>query len=54
LNEVIKVSANLSRLAQAGGPAQVLPGEGSTVRWVVIGSDDPTLAKAANVLGLAG
>jgi len=32
----------------------VLPGEGDTVRWVVIGSDDQTLAKAANVLGLAG
>jgi hypothetical protein len=42
------------RVAQAGGPGQVLPGEGGTVRWVVIGSDDATLAKAANVVGLAG
>jgi hypothetical protein len=42
------------RVAQAGGPGKVLPGEGDTVRWVVIGSDDQTLAKAANVLGLAG
>ena len=42
------------RVAQAGGPGKVLPGEGDTVRWVVIGSDDQTLAKTANVLGLAG
>ena len=38
----------------AGGPGSVLPGEGGTTRWVVIGSDDPTLTKVANVLGLAG
>ena len=39
---------------KAGGPGSVLPGEGGTTRWVVIGSDDATLAKVANVLGLAG
>jgi hypothetical protein len=38
----------------AGGPGQVLPGEGGTTRWVVIGSDDAVLQKVANVLGLAG
>jgi hypothetical protein len=41
-------------VAKAGGPGSVLPGEGGTARWVVIGSDDATLAKLANVLGLAG
>ena len=39
---------------KAGGPGQVLPGEGGTTRWVVIGSDDAALQKVANVLGLAG
>jgi hypothetical protein len=38
----------------AGGPGQVLPGEGGATRWVVIGSDDAALQKVANVLGLAG
>jgi len=33
---------------------QVLPGEGGTTRWVVVGSDEPALQKVANVLGLAG
>ncbi len=42
------------RVAEAAGPGHVLPGEGGKVRWVVIGSDDATLAKTANVLGLAG
>jgi hypothetical protein len=42
------------RVAEAGGPGQVLPGEGGRVRWVVIGSDDATLAQVANALGLAG
>ena len=42
------------RVAEAGGPGQVLPGEGGRVRWVVIGSDQATLAQVANVLGLAG
>ena len=42
-------------LAEAGGPAQVLPGEGGTVRWVVIGSDDADARRrSADVLGLAG
>ena len=30
-------------VAKAGGPGAVLPGEGGTTRWVVIGSDDATL-----------
>jgi len=41
-------------VAKAGGPGSILPGVGGTTRWVVIGSDDATLAKVANVLGLAG
>jgi hypothetical protein len=32
----------------------VLPGEGGTVRWIVIGSDDATLGLVAGALGLAG
>jgi hypothetical protein len=32
----------------------VLPGEGGTTRWVVIGSDATVLGKVAGVLGLAG
>ena len=43
-----------SAVAKAGGPGSVLPGEGGTTHWVVVGSDDATLAKVANVLGLAG
>jgi hypothetical protein len=39
---------------KAGGPGQLLPGEGGTTRWVVVGSDDGALQKVANVLGLAG
>jgi hypothetical protein len=39
---------------KAGGPGRVIPGEGGTTRWVVIGSDDTALGKVANVLGLAG
>ncbi len=34
-------------------PASLLPGAGGTERWVVIGSDDATLARVAGVLGLA-
>jgi hypothetical protein len=41
-------------VAKAGGPGAVLPGIGGTTRWVVIGSDDATLAKVSNALGLAG
>jgi hypothetical protein len=41
-------------VAAAGGPGQVLPGEGGRVRWIVIGSDDATLGRAAGALGLAG
>jgi hypothetical protein len=43
-----------SAVENAGGPGQVLPGEGGTTRWVVIGSNDAALGKVANVLGLAG
>jgi hypothetical protein len=39
---------------KAGGPGSVLPGEGGTTRWVVIGSDDAALQKVAGALGLAG
>jgi len=41
-------------IKKASGVAQVLPGTGGTTRWVVIGSDDSTLSKVANVLSLAG
>jgi hypothetical protein len=41
-------------VAKAGGKGAVLPGEGGTMRWVVIGSDDAVLGKVAGVLGLAG
>jgi len=41
-------------VAKATGKGSVLPGEGGTTRWVVIGSDDKVLAKVAAVLGLAG
>ena len=42
------------RVQAAGGPGQVLPGAGGRVRWIVIGSDDATLNRAAGILGLAG
>src|SRR5262249_39053614 len=35
-------------------PASLLPGAGGTERWVLVASDDATLGKVANVLGLAG
>jgi hypothetical protein len=41
-------------LSKSPGKGSVLPGEGGTTRWVVIGSDDKVLAKVAGVLGLAG
>ena len=41
-------------VAKAGGPGSVLPGEGGTTRWVIIGSDDAALGSVANALGLAG
>jgi hypothetical protein len=44
----------LDAVAKAGGKGSVLPGEGGTTRWVVIGSDDAVLTKIAGVLGLAG
>jgi len=36
------------------GKGSVLPGEGGTTRWVVLGSDASVMDKLANVLGLAG
>jgi len=39
---------------KAGGVGQVLPGAGGTTRWVLIGSDAASAAKAAGALGLAG
>ncbi len=47
-------AAASTALGKAGGPGQVLPGEGGKIRWVVVGSDDATLGKVAGVLGLAG
>ena len=47
-------AAATTALQQSGGVAQVLPGDGGTTRWVVVGSDDATLSKVAGVLGLAG
>jgi len=41
-------------VVNAGGKGSVLPGEGGTTRWVVIGSNDAVLGKLAGVLGLAG
>jgi hypothetical protein len=47
-------SAATTALAKAQGSAKVLPGTGGKTRWVVVGSDDATLNKVANALGLAG
>jgi hypothetical protein len=41
-------------LEKMTGKGLVLPGEGGTTRWVVIGSDATVLGKIAGVLGLAG
>jgi hypothetical protein len=41
-------------LTKVTGKGSVLPGEGGTTRWIVIGSDDKVLARIAGVLGLAG
>ena len=41
-------------LGNATGKGSVLPGQGGTTRWVVVGSSDAVLAKVAGVLGLAG
>jgi hypothetical protein len=41
-------------ISNVSGKGSVLPGEGGTTRWVVIGSDDKVLSKLAGVLGLAG
>ena len=41
-------------LADANGAAELLPGEGGAVRWIVVGSDEETLGQAANAAGLAG
>ena len=47
-------SAAGTAVKEAGGPAQVLPGDGDTTRWVVVGSDDDVLSSLAGSLGLAG
>ncbi len=47
-------TAAAARVATATGPGRVLPGEGGRVRWIVIGSDDATVGRVSNVLGLAG
>ena len=47
-------AAAQTAVQKAGGKGSVLPGEGGTTRWVVIGSDDAVLGKLAGVLGLAG
>jgi hypothetical protein len=41
-------------VATLGPNARLLPGKGDTVRWILVASDAATLAKVANVLGLAG
>jgi len=47
-------AAATTALSKAQGSAKVLPGAGGKTRWVVVGSDDATLGKVANALGLAG
>jgi hypothetical protein len=47
-------AAATTALAKAQGSAKVLPGAGGKTRWVVVGSDDATLSKVSNALGLAG
>jgi hypothetical protein len=47
-------AAATTALDKADGVAQVVPGVGGKTRWVVIGSDIPTVGHIANVLGLAG
>jgi hypothetical protein len=41
-------------VATLGPNARLFPGKGDTVRWILVASDAATLAKVANVLGLAG
>ena len=47
-------SAAEAALEGVTGKGSVLPGEGGTTRWVVIGSTAAVLGKLAGVLGLAG
>ena len=47
-------TAARTALEKAGGSAQVLPGAGGKIRWVIVGSDSATLGHVANALGLAG
>ena len=47
-------AAATTALSKAQGSAKMLPGSGGKTRWVVVGSDDATLGKVANALGLAG
>jgi hypothetical protein len=41
-------------LSELGGSATILPGKGGDTRWLLVASDDDTLARVASVLGLAG
>ena len=47
-------TAATTALAKAQGIAQVLPGEGGKIRWVLVASDAATMSSVAGVLGLAG
>jgi hypothetical protein len=47
-------TAATTALDKALGIAQVLPGEGGKVRWVLVANDAATMSRVAGVLGLAG
>ena len=47
-------AAAATSLQEAGGRGGVFVGEDGKTRWVLVGSDDPTLSKLTAVLGLAG
>jgi len=47
-------AAATTALGKAQGIAQVLPGEGGKIRWVLVASDAATMSSVAGVLGLAG
>ena len=46
--------AATTALKKATGVARILPGAGSTTRWVVVAGDAATLSHVASALGLAG
>jgi hypothetical protein len=47
-------TAATTSVGSLGGSARLLPGAGGTARWILVASDDDTLERVANVLGLAG